>query len=365
MNEGERRAVLALWSFRGVGAIRLEKLASLIPRSEWLATKPSLLAQHLSLKEDELAELSGWSSLDARADAVLTTMKGSNQRLCFLGDPAYPPLLAQTPDAPPLLFHDGPGATASVRGVVSIVGTRSTNPDWLNLAGALAADCSSQGLLVASGAAEGIDSAAHLGAVGMRGLSWAFIAQGLDEMDSNQKLVADRILPLGGTVFTEYPPGHRPTKGQFVHRNRLIAGCAAATVMVRGADKSGAHYTTDTAFTLGRPVLTVPPGPFDRQGNLAKVLLKKGARACYDVSDVLEALGLIRTRTQLVVAQRGEITDESRSVFARLPTGLFEMEEAVAALPDQSSGAISAALMELELAGWVVQKTGRRYEKRE
>ncbi len=365
MNEGERRAVLALWSFRGVGAIRLEKLASVVPRDEWLSTKPYVLAHHLRLKEDERAELSRWSSLDQRADEVLAKMETSNQHVCFLGEPAYPPLLVNTPDPPPLLFHEGPGATTSVRAVVSIVGTRSTNADWIALATALAADCSRQGLLVASGAAEGIDTAAHLGAVRVRGLSWAFIAQGLDEMDPNQGRVRDQILPFGGTIFTEYPPGHRPTRGQFVHRNRLIAGCAAATVMVRGADDSGAGYTTDSAFSLGRPVLTVPPGPFDRQGNLAKKLLKQGARACYDVSDVLEVLGLTPSRTQLVVAKRGEITDESRAVFERLPTGLFDMEEAVAALPLESSGTISAALMELELAGWVVQKTGRRYEKRE
>jgi DNA processing protein len=352
-----------MWSFRGVGAKGFQALERLVPRSEWFDHPLGELGGLLGLKEAHLEEMVGWRSLERRADHLVNELRKKRIRVCFRGDPRYPKLLSELEGAPPLLFYQGPGATAQPRGVVAIVGTRKTAHEWLSVARTLAADCCAQGLVVTSGAAEGIDTAAHRGALSKRGVTWAFVASGLDELDEAPRQIVDEILPGGGSVFTEYPPGTRADKGLFVQRNRLISGSAGATVMVRGDEASGARHTAEAAYKQGRRVLACPTMPLDRLGGLERVLLRGGARPCFDVGDVLASLGLVKMRVQRPLADRQPISDDARLVFDALPVGLFDMESAVAALPQQQTGAIAAALMELELAGWVVQRTGRRYEK--
>lgn len=357
--------MLAVWSFQGVGAARLEALRETVPAREWFSTDVRDLAAHLDLRDADRVAFEACPSLEQRAEKVHVMMTCSRQRVCFRGEPEYPARLASIANAPPLLFFYGPGATASVREVVAIVGTRKTQGEWLAVAKRLAAGCSEQGLAVVSGMAEGVDSAAHLGTLSARGVTWAFVAQGLDELDAGQKVIGRKLLRGGGTIFTIYPPGHRPTQGQFVQRNRLISGSAGATVMVRGKKDSGARHTTQAAFEQGRAVLAVPTAPFDTLGGLERELFEQGARVCYGPTDVLAALGLTTTRTHFVAVERGVVSEQTQQIFAQLPVGLFDMEAAVQAVPSEETGTIAAALMELELAGWVVQKTGRRYEKRE
>jgi len=363
MDDRGRRAAVAMWSFRGVGAKGFRTLEQLVPRAEWFDHSLRDLAGLLGLNEAHLEEMVRCESLERKADQLVEHLRKEGIRVCFRGEPRYPPLLGELEGSPPLLFYQGPGATAQARGVVAIVGTRKTSHEWLKVARTLAADCCAQGLVVASGAAEGIDTAAHSGALSKRGVTWAFVASGLDELDEAPRQIVDQILPGGGSVFTEYPPGTRAEKGLFVQRNRLISGSAGAMVMVRGAEDSGARHTAAAASKQGRRVLACPTMPLDRLGGLERVLLRAGARPCFDVGDVLASLGLVKMRVQRPLANRQPISDDARLVFDALPVGLFDMESAVAALPAQETGAIAAALMELELAGWVLQRTGRRYEK--
>jgi len=199
-----------------------------------------------------------------------------------------------------------------------------------------------------------------------RGVTWAFVASGLDEIDAAPLKIVTPLLKAGGTVFSEYPPGVRAKEGLFVQRNRLISGSADVVVVVRGKEDSGARHTAEAARKQQRPLLAVPGNPLELGSEVCRTLLRSGARPCFDVGDVLSAAGLVEmAAAPEQVEEKGPVSDESRAVFEALPRGIFDMELAVAAVPEKSSGAVAAALMELELASWVVTRSGRRYEKRE
>jgi len=123
----------------------------------------------------------------------------------------------------------------------------------------------------------------------------------------------------------------------------------------------------DHSDEQGRALLAVPGEPLrPKGGELSRQLLREGARPCFDVSDVLTAIGLLEMPVpEIIVAEKGDVSEEARAVFDALPPGLFDMEKAIAALPAHSSGVVSAAMMELEISGWLVSRSGRRYEKRE
>ncbi|MBL8938955.1 MAG: DNA-protecting protein DprA [Archangium sp.] len=367
MNELERRAVLALWSCEGVGAQAFERLTQLVPVAQWLSTPWRELVALLDVSAPTREQLWAGPTLEARLAKLEQRLAEGRQRVCFKGDPQYPAALVGVRSAPPLLFYAGPGAVDQMRGRVAIVGTRRTDRDWLTWTRRFAMTCTQQSLVVVSGAAEGIDTNAHRGALDGRGLTWAFVASGLDEIDPAPKEVATELYRRGGTVFSEYPPGVRANKGLFVQRNRLISGSAQVVVCVRGEADSGARHTAAAAVSQGRALLAVPGGPLQpKGGELSQQLLREGARPCFDVSDVLTAMGLlVMPVPEIVVPERSEVSDEARAVFAALPPGLFDMQAAIAAVPEHSSGAVSAAMMELEISGWLVSRSGRRYEKRE
>lgn len=367
MNEGERRAVLALWSCEGVGAQAVARLERLVPAAAWLSTPWRELVAMLEVPASTRDELLAGPELEPRVAAIEKHLSERKQRVCFKGDPEYPAALVSVASAPPLLFYAGPGAIDQMRGRVAIVGTRKTDSDWLAWTRGFAKTCTQQSLVVVSGAAEGIDTSAHAGALDGRGLTWAFVASGLDQIDPTPKEIVLELYRRGGTVFSEYPPGVRANKGLFVQRNRLISGSADVVVCVRGQARSGARHTAAAAVKQGRALLAVPGEPLrPKGGELSRQLLREGARPCFDVSDVLTAIGLLAMPVpEIIVAEKGDVSEEARAVFDALPPGLFDMEKAIAALPAHSSGVVSAAMMELEISGWLVSRSGRRYEKRE
>ncbi|MBM4782071.1 MAG: DNA-processing protein DprA [Archangiaceae bacterium] len=367
MNELERRAVLALWSCEGVGPQAFERLMRLVPVARWLSTPWRELVGLLDVSASTREHLLADRTLEARLVDLEKRLAETRHRVCFKGDPQYPAALVAVRSAPPLLFYAGPGAVDQMRGRVAIVGTRKTDSDWLAWTRRFGTTCAQQSLVVVSGAAEGIDTNAHQGALDGRGLTWAFVASGLDQIDPTPKEIVTALYRRGGTVFSEYPPGVRANKASFVQRNRLISGSAQVVVCVRGAADSGARHTAAAAVTQGRALLAVPGDPLrPKGGELSRQLLREGARPCFDVSDVLAAMGLIEMPLpEIVVPEKGEVSDEARAVFDALPPGLFDMEKAIAAAPAYSSGAVTAAMMELEISGWLVSRSGRRYEKRE
>src|SRR5262249_51851510 len=174
---------------------------------------------------------------------------------------------------------------------VAIVGARASTPYGVGVATHLAADLARLGMVVVSGLARGIDGAAHRGALEAGGMTGAVLPSGLDCVTPpHHQSLADRIGAASGTLMTELAAGGPRFKGEFVRRNRLIAGLCAATVVVEAAEGSGALHTAAFARSLGRAVLAVP-GDVDRPASRGThSLLREGARMCEDAGDVMRAI---------------------------------------------------------------------------
>ncbi len=173
---------------------------------------------------------------------------------------------------------------------VAIVGSRAATPYGLTVATRLAADLARLERPIVSGLAHGIDAAAHGAALDAGGRTVAVLPGGVDTVvPAFHRELAARILE-NGALASEYASGPPFGRGAFVRRNRLIAALASAVVVVEAASRSGALSTAQFAFDLGRPVLAVP-GDIDRPTSAGPLqLLRRGARPCGGVADVLAAL---------------------------------------------------------------------------
>jgi len=226
----------------------------------------------------------------------LAAVEDCGAQLVAVGDPAYPDALLGLFDPPAALLVRGvEGLEAAARGrSVAIVGARNCSSYGAEIAHALAFAVAGAGLCVVSGAARGIDAAAHLGVLEGGGATVAVLGCGIDRAypPGNRKLLAR--IAAQGAVVSEYAPGIRPEPFRFPARNRLIAALAEAIVVVEGTRGSGSMITAEHAIDLGRHVLAVP-GPVTSELSQAPLaLLRDGAGLLRGPEDLLDELGLVR-----------------------------------------------------------------------
>ncbi len=175
---------------------------------------------------------------------------------------------------------------------VSVVGARSATPYGEQVAAEVGFGLASAGMTVVSGAAFGIDGAAHRGALNAEGRTVAVLACGVDrDYPQGHAALLERIADTG-LVISEYPPGTPPAKHRFLVRNRLIAALSGGTVVVEAGVRSGARNTAATAAALGKVVLAVPGPITSAQSVGCHDLLRTGAATLAgSVAEILEALG--------------------------------------------------------------------------
>ncbi|HEU0288876.1 MAG TPA: DNA-processing protein DprA [Nocardioidaceae bacterium] len=204
-----------------------------------------------------------------RAEELLADSEQRDWRWVCPGDDGWPERLDDLAHAEELqerggvplgVWLRGRAELASMDRSVAVVGARACTEYGAQVAGDIAADCVDRGIAVISGAAYGIDAAAHRGALALRGPTVAVLACGVDlAYPTAHQAMLDRIAGEG-LVVSELCPGSRPSRVRFLARNRLIAALASGTVVVEAARRSGALNTLNWANRLGRPTMGVP-GP--------------------------------------------------------------------------------------------------------
>lgn len=233
----------------------------------------------------------------------------AGRSLLLLSGPGYPPLLAEIAvppivldvlgplappsDAPPDASADPPpGAAAELaRPAVAIVGARRATPYGIGVAESLAEGLAEAGITVVSGLARGVDAAAHRAALRAGGRTLAVLGAGHDRLYPPEHRNLAREVAESGALVTEFPPDTRPLPHHFPRRNRIIAGLAAATVVVEAAERSGSLSTARHAADSNREVLAVP-GPITSSLSAGcHALLRSGAALVTGVADLLEELG--------------------------------------------------------------------------
>ena len=282
--------------------------------------------------------------------------------LLCLADPGYPALLRETPSPPPLLYGCGDPAALALP-ALAVVGSRNASRGGVEHATRFAAALASSGFAIVSGLALGIDSAAHLGAL-KTGITLAVVGTGIDRVYPRQNFGLWRdIVAAGGTVVTEHPPGTPPLAGNFPRRNRIISGLSLGVLVVEAALRSGSLITARQALEQGREVFAIPGSINNPLARGCHQLIREGATLVETAEDIVGQLGGMLA-FKSVEAQGGQaaasvpIGPEASQVLAALGHDPADVDLLVARTGLPVAG-LTAALVELELAGAVEHRDGR------
>ncbi len=299
-------------------------------------------------------------------------------RLLFVGQPGYPPLLAMLDDAPPVLAVLGDIAALSDR-AVAMVGSRNASANGQRMAESLAGELAAGGLVVVSGLARGIDSAAHAGALAT-GRTIACVAGGLDvPYPAENAALQARIAASSGAVVAEAPLGTAPQARHFPRRNRIIAGLSLGVIVVEAAMRSGSLITARLALEADREVFAIPGSPLDPRCRGSNDLLRQGAHLTENAADVLlhlrdgisGSLLFVRDRTPDGLAERqDDMAEQGRLSHTDLDRARHEVLGLLGPSPTAvddlirrcqfSAAAVMSVLLDLEIAGRVEALPGNR-----
>jgi len=300
----------------------------------------------------------------AEAEREIARVEKLGARFLALGQGLYPRLLAELEDAPPLLIARGQAGLLD-RQAVAIVGARNASAAACRFARGLAYDLGRHDVVVVSGLARGIDSAAHDGA--LEGGTIGVIAGGIDIFYPPENQARQEALFERGLVLAEMPPGTEPRARHFPYRNRIIAGLSAGTVVVEAAPRSGSLITARLAAEAGREVMAVPGSPLDPRAQGCNQLIRDGATLVQNAADVLEAVQEPTSRVRATAdaycvaeSDGGEAMGLVADLLGPSPVPVDE----IIRLSGAPSGAVQMALLELDLAGRLDRHAGGKVSLR-
>ena len=357
---GPTRSRKLIEFFGGIEAVRNASLTALEAAGLPVAAAQSLgTGKSLELAQDEIA----------KADAA-------GVHLIAMDDPLYPPRLRQIYD-PPLVLYVRGNVNALAKHGIAVIGTRHPTPYGIGMAERLSCDLAARGLVIFSGLARGVDTAAHRGAVSAKGKTVAVFGTGVDVLypKENSRL-AEQILSAGGALVSEFPLATFAAPQNFPIRNRIISGMSFAVLVVEAAEYSGTRITARCALEQGRDVYAVPGNVTNKNSWGPNTLIKQGAHLVATWEDVWEELPadvqLALTPPPDAESQAGQtaslfeepsLSPHEKKIYAVLKADeAMHLDEVIEKLEAQlSSSEIFAAMFELELAGKVKRLPGKNF----
>jgi DNA processing protein len=353
----ERLAWLA-WSWLGLGPKSFAALRHAFPDlgDAWRDRTSAL--RHAKISHDALIVARRLMNEIDPEKLELELKKREIDFVCLV-DSAYPRLLAQIHDPPPVLYIRG-DQTILNKPALAIVGSRQATEYGERQTQLLAINLTKKGLVVTSGLAYGVDSWAHRAAL-IHGKTVGVLAGGLSApLMSWQKNLAADILKSGGALVSEFPPEMPALKHHFPLRNRIIAGLSYGTLVIEAREKSGALVTAQSALENNRSVFAVP-GDLDRSTSIGtNALIHEGAVLVRNVEDILNEL---ERQLPIDFFKRpsneglGDITKMILSSLSKKPLSFEELAELVNKPPAD----VLATLSEMEIEGRVRRENDGRF----
>jgi DNA processing protein len=297
---------------------------------------------------------------EAEAEAELDAAEALGASLVAIGEPGYPPALAQVDAPPPLIYVKGQFDLAALP-ILAMVGARNGSAVGQKFTRALATELALEGFVIASGLARGIDTAAHVAALEHGTI--AVLAGGIDIVYPPENEDLQRAIGERGLLISERSPGFSPRGKDFPRRNRLISGISLGVVVVEAAERSGSLITARLAGEQGREVFAVPGSPLDPRAAGTNNLLKQGACLVTSARDIVDVLAPILGRppappVELAAADEHRPPEplpdirqsERELIVAALGPSPVDIDEVIRAtgLPTRK---VHIVLLELDLAG--------------
>lgn len=279
-------------------------------------------------------------------------------------EPDYPAPLRHIDDAPPVISILGSRALLSKR-MIALVGSRNASLNGKQFTERLARDCTQGGLVVVSGLARGIDTAAHKAA--LLGGTVAVVAGGIDVVYPEENIMLYQAIKEKGAIIAESPFGTPHAKQLFPKRNRIISGLCEGVVIVEAVQHSGSLITARMALEQGREVFAVPGSPLDPRAKGNNSLLKQGAILVENVQDIFNGLAANHAKLSepannfTDISPHADDNDVARArteILAILGPTPVRLDDVIreTGLP---AALILAALLELELAGKTERQPGQ------
>lgn len=362
---------LALSMLPRVGARRLQALRQAAPDwpEGWLARLPSEAAQLMR----HYLQMPGQGPLHARVNAAMAWLdQGPQHHLLTPDHPAWPAMLDELPDPPPVLWAWGALEALSLP-ALAIVGTRRPTREGQDNAWRFARDMVGGGYGVISGLALGVDGCAHHGALEARGATVAVLGCGVDVLyPRTHARLRQQLLDQGGLLLSEHPPGTRAHPQHFPRRNRIITGLSLGVLVVEAAMASGSLVSARLAMEQNREVFALPGSLHNPQARGCLWLIREGARLVTSFDEIQQELperqwgAMLPSSGSEPARPDAGRADESADAPPRCPEDplwqfLEETPVPIDVLIERTGESITtlqSRLLMLELDGWAAQVAG-------
>ncbi|MCL6472154.1 MAG: DNA-processing protein DprA [Firmicutes bacterium] len=321
------------------------------PKELWGASKRDLMELGLSESSADKA-VSVRDLIDL--DIEYKRLQDAGIQVITDEDKDYPYPLIKVSNRPKALFVKG--RLRQYNAAVAVVGSRRATAAGMTIAHELALDLANSGVAVVSGAARGIDTSAHWGALDAGGTTFAVLGCGLDIVYPPENGRLFNKIRQHGALISEYHLGTPPLAMNFPARNRIVAGMCDGVVIVEAAEKSGALITVDFALEYGRDVFAIPGHAKSFNSKGTNKLIKQGAYLVENAKDVLEILGF-----EHVESSKSKIlTPREKAVLDIIGWNGKRIDE-IAGCLSESSASVSALIVSLEVNGLVKRDLSGSY----
>lgn len=364
MIEDELVYQIALTQVEGIGDHLARKLVLELGSAQAVFRAPKRILEKIEgIGPTRAKAISDYKNF-IRCEQEINFLQRHHIQAIFFQDPAYPEQLSHCYDAPILLYFRG-SISFPPKHVISIVGTRSPSTYGIEWTRELLNNLNGSDILIVSGLAQGIDTIAHEAALQNNLPSLGILAHGLDTLyPAGNRPLAKRMLQHGG-LMTHFLSGTKPERMHFPSRNRITAGICDALIVVETDIRGGSLITSGLAYGYQKEIFALPGRVNDNTSAGCNWLIQQQqAMPIHDASDLLNHLNwcksgeIIKKQSQPKLFYQPGLVEKKWLDFMRELVHIDDIGRFFGLNPAQ----LSAWLLEMEIAGVVLSKPGKRYQ---
>lgn len=352
---------LALHRTPGVGPITFMRLLAQFPSLQSLFETPRA-AKNISERSYQSLLAPNWDLVEQD----LIWFSEPDRHIVTIQDERYPPLLKEIVDPPSILFVQGDAGLLS-EWQLGIVGSRNPSRLGRDNAFEFSRFLAHGGLTITSGLSDGINSAAHQGALAVEGKTLSVMGSGLDRAYPEKQYALAQDIVQEGALVSEFALGTPLRPENFPRRNRLISGLSLGVLVVEASSRSSSLGTARMALEQGREVFSIPGSIHNPLAKGCHQLIREGAKLVEKAEDIIEELGALAGAVEVLETKEATVNDGPQTLdsdYQLLFTCLGYDPIEIDTLAEQSGltvDIVSSMLLLLELEGQVASLSGGRY----